>query len=51
MLFTENSVSEIQMASPKFSFAFISQLEYENCRTARAEAATTASLPLDPVTA
>jgi hypothetical protein len=38
------------MASPKFSFTIITPQEFENCRKASAEAATTASLPVDPVT-
>ncbi len=39
------------MASHKFSFTFIAPLAYDNGRTARAEAATTASVYVDPVTA
>jgi hypothetical protein len=39
------------MASPKISCTFITPLEYENGRMARAEAATTASVPVYPVTA
>jgi hypothetical protein len=41
----------IQMASPKFSFTFITPQEFENCRKASAVGAATASLPVDPVTA
>jgi hypothetical protein len=33
------------MASPKFSFIFITPEEFENCRKVSAEAARTASLP------
>jgi hypothetical protein len=39
------------MASPKFSFTFITPQEFENCSKARAEAATTSSLSVNPVTA
>jgi hypothetical protein len=39
------------MASPKFSNTFITPQEFESCRNASAEAATTASLPAVPVTA
>ncbi len=34
------------MASPKLSFIFVTPEEFENCRKASAEAATTASLPV-----
>jgi hypothetical protein len=39
------------MASPNFSFTFITPQEFENCCKASAETTTTASLPVDPVTA
>jgi hypothetical protein len=40
--------TRIQSASPKFSFTFIIPQEFENCRKARAEATTTAALPVGP---
>ncbi len=47
-IFSSNNNIEtwIQMASPKYSFIFVTPEEFENCRKASGGAATTASLPV-----